>query len=207
MPLIKRVDRPRTRMDALISTPPNRLRASIIKRGRTVNDIHSQLNPTRVRAVIRPRSIEDLQAIVRRAGVEGQKISVAGGRHAMGGQQFGTDSLLLDSSHMNRVLGLDVWRGLVEVEAGIQWPDLIRTLVESQRGRAHQLGIIQKQTGADRLSLGGAVSANIHGRGLRLKPIINDVESFVIIDAEGRALSCSRHGNPELFGLAAGGYG
>lgn len=125
----------------------------------------------------------------------------------MGAQQFGTDALLLDLSRMDRVLKLDEERSVVEVEAGIQWPQLIHALIESQRGRAHQLGIIQKQTGADRLSLGGALAANIHGRGLRLKPIINDVESFVILDAEGRARRCSRHENAELFRLAVGGYG
>lgn len=207
MPGLKRVEKLRARMSALTSPSRVRLRASAIKRVCTVNDIHSQLNPTRVRAIFQPRSIEDLQAIIRKAKAAGQSISVAGGRHAMGGQQFGADALLLDLSSMNRVLRLDVERRLIEVEAGIQWPELIRGLIESQRGRAHQLGIIQKQTGADRLSIGGALAANIHGRGLRLKPIINDVESFIIIDAEGRALLCSRHENTELFKLAIGGYG
>ncbi|HKQ51547.1 MAG TPA: hypothetical protein VJT74_04205, partial [Pyrinomonadaceae bacterium] len=80
-------------------------------------------------------------------------------------------------------------------------------LVEAQRGRARQFGIRQKQTGADRLSLGGALAANIHGRGLALKPIIDDVESFVLVDAQGDAVRCSRRENAELFGLAVGGYG
>jgi len=207
MPGIKRVEGLRSRIGAPAPLSRSRLRASVIKRGCTVNDIHSQLNSTRVRAVLQPRSIEDLQAIIRKAGAAGQNISVAGGRHAMGGQQFGEDALLLDLSCMNRVLRLDAEACEVEVEAGIQWPELIRALVESQKERAHQLGIIQKQTGADRLSLGGALAANIHGRGLQLKPIINDVESFVIIDATGRALRCSRRENAELFKLAIGGYG
>ena len=37
-------------------------------------------------------------------------------------------------------------------------------------------GIVQKQTGADRLSLGGALACNAHGRGLALKPIVDQVE-------------------------------
>ncbi|HKC65639.1 MAG TPA: FAD-binding oxidoreductase, partial [Pyrinomonadaceae bacterium] len=208
MPVIKRVDGLRTTVSALTSlSTGRRLRESIIKRGCTVNDIHSQLNRTHVSAVLQPRSVEDLQAIVRKARRAGRCISIAGGRHAMGGQQFGEGALLLDMSRMNRVLRLDAERSEVEVEAGIQWPELIRALVESQRGSRHQLGIIQKQTGADRLSLGGALAANIHGRGLQLKPIINDIESFIIIDAEARALSCSRQENAELFRLAIGGYG
>jgi FAD/FMN-containing dehydrogenase len=172
-----------------------------------VNDVHSRLNRTRVGEVARPDSIEALSAIVGKARARGQAVSIAGGRHAMGGQQFAADGVLLDMSRMNRVLGFDPKRQSVEVESGIQWPELIKYLVEAQRGRSVQLGIIQKQTGADRLSIGGALAANIHGRGLSLKPFINDVESFVLVDAEGRTRRCSRGENAELFRLAVGGYG
>jgi FAD/FMN-containing dehydrogenase len=162
------------------------------KTGRIVNDVHSQLNRTRVCRVVQPESIEALRSLIKEARARGRTVSIAGGMHAMGGQQFGHDAMLVDMARMNRVLKLDTERREVEVEAGIQWPELIRSLIEMQRGSKAQLGIIQKQTGADRLSLGGALAANIHGRGLTLKPIINDVESFVIIDAEGRARRCSR---------------
>lgn len=71
----------------------------------------------------------------------------------------------------------------------------------------NQVGIRQKQTGADRLSVGGALSANIHGRGLQMKPLIDDVESFRIVTASGEILNCSRRENAQLFSLAIGGYG
>jgi FAD/FMN-containing dehydrogenase len=208
MPAIKRVNRLRTRLSATIAKPLiSRTRVWPATSTRLVNDIHSRLNRTRVSSILQPASIEALQSIVRRAKADGQMISVAGGRHAMGGQQFGTDTLLLDMSRMNRVLRLDTERREVEIEAGIQWPELISTLIEKQHDSAQALGIVQKQTGADRLSIGGALAANIHGRGLRLKPIINDVESFDIINADGDILRCSRHENAELFRLAIGGYG
>ncbi len=172
-----------------------------------VNDVHSQLNRARVRRVIQPRSIGSLQTVVREAGADGRALSVAGGRHAMGGQQFATDADLVDMTAMNRVVSFDHEKGLVEVEAGIQWPELIDDLLEAQRARAPQWGIIQKQTGADRLSLGGALAANVHGRGLTLRPIIADVESFLLVDADGRVRNCSRRENAELFRLVIGGYG
>jgi FAD/FMN-containing dehydrogenase len=192
------------------STAPSlyrRLRLLPSRADRFVNDVHSQLNRTRVRSIVCPDSIEALQLIVKKARSNKQAISVAGGRHAMGGQQFGTNNMLVDMSRMNRVLGFDSARREVEVEAGIQWPELVNYLIKEQRGRAEQLGIIQKQTGADRLSVGGALAANIHGRGLSLKPIIGDVEAFVLVDSEGNALKCSRSENAELFRLAIGGYG
>jgi FAD/FMN-containing dehydrogenase len=68
-------------------------------------------------------------------------------------------------------------------------------------------GIVQKQTGADRLSIGGALACNAHGRGLALKPIVDQVESFDLLDAAGTIRTCSREQDPELFRLAIGGYG
>ena len=90
------------------------------------------------------------------------------------------------------------------MEAGIEWPELVDYLLETQRGQQRQWGIIQKQTGADRLSLGGALAANVHGRGLHFKPIIADVESFRLVDARGNLRTCNRRENAELFRLAVG---
>lgn len=173
----------------------------------TVNDIHSQLNPTRVHRIVKPPSMEEIQAVIRDARSEGRAISVAGGLHAMGGQQFGTGTILLDMRTLNRVLNFDAEKGEIEVEPGIQWPELVDYLIKTQKGRDRQWGITQKQTGADRLSLGGALAANVHGRGLRFKPIIADVESFVLVDAKGSLRTCNRRENSELFRLAIGGYG
>jgi FAD/FMN-containing dehydrogenase len=125
----------------------------------------------------------------------------------MGGQQFGADTILLDISKMNRLLSLDRCNGILEVQAGIRWPKLLASLERIQRGDSLSWGIRQKQTGADRLSIGGALAANAHGRGLRFKPMIGDVESFRLVDANGKVLRCSRTENPELFKLAIGGYG
>ena len=93
------------------------------------------------------------------------------------------------------------------VDAGVEWPALVAALVERQQGRARQWGIAQKQTGADRLTIGGALSANAHGRGLQMAPFVGDVESFDLVDAAGALRRCSRTENRELFQLAIGGYG
>jgi hypothetical protein len=172
-----------------------------------VNDVHSQLNATRVAQIVRPADIEGLAAAVVQARGEGRVVCVAGGRHAMGGQQFAEDALLVDTRSLDRVLALDDERGIVEVEAGIQWPMLIDELHRLQAGRSRQWGIVQKQTGADRLSLAGALACNAHGRGLALKPIIDQVESFDLLGADGAIRECSRTRNRELFTLAIGGYG
>lgn len=172
-----------------------------------VNDIHSQLNSTRVSGISQPRSLEDVQRIVRTARKDRNVISVAGGRHAMGGQQFGTDTLLIDIRKLSRVLNLDRQHGILEVEAGIEWPELIDGYLALQNGESQTWGIAQKQTGADRLTMAGTIAANAHGRGLKMKPFISDVQSFLLVDATGTARQCSRTENPELFRLVHGGYG
>jgi FAD/FMN-containing dehydrogenase len=174
---------------------------------RWVDDVHSRLNRTRVRAVVRPTSVDDVQRAIARAARDGRAVSIAGGRHAMGGQQFGDGTVLLDMRAMARVLSLDPGRGIVDVEAGIEWPELVAELGRLQAGRAPQWGIVQKQTGADRFSIGGALAANVHGRGLRFRPIVQDVESLTLVDAAGRVVVCSRDANADLFRHVVGGYG
>ena len=99
-------------------------------------------------------------------------------------------------------------RGLVEVEAGIQWPELVAFLVDAQDADdPERWTIIQKQSGADRFSLGGTISANGHGRGLTLAPIVADIESMSIVDPAGELRTISRGDERELFSLVAGGYG
>lgn len=172
-----------------------------------VNDIHSRLNPTRVARILVPDSAAAVGRIIKQARDAGQSLSVAGGRHAMGGQQFGTGAWLCDMTRMDAVRNFDAEEGRIDVEAGIQWPALIDHLERVQQGRAHPWAIAQKQTGANALSLGGAVSTNVHGRGLKMQPFVSDIDSLELTDAQGETRRCSRTENAELFRLAAGGYG
>ncbi|HSE81866.1 MAG TPA: FAD-binding oxidoreductase [Gaiellaceae bacterium] len=171
-----------------------------------VNDIHSKLNEAEVEAVLEADSLAGVQAAVARARELGRPLAVCGGRHAMGGQQFCAGGLVLDTRGLARVLALDSERGTIEVEAGIQWPALYAYLSAPENGGG-AWAFAQKQTGADRLTLGGAIAANVHGRALTLPPIVADVESLVLVDASGEARTCSRASEPELFSLVVGGYG
>jgi FAD/FMN-containing dehydrogenase len=175
--------------------------------GVTVNGLHSQLNPTIVDRIVEVRSAADARAAILAAAAEGKVVCVSGGRHAMGGQQFAQGGVLLDTRRYGAVRAFDRERGLIEVESGMQWPELIAWLVENQPGDGRRWGIRQKQTGADRLSIGGAVSANVHGRGLTLPPFVGDVESLTLIGPDGERWTCSRTENAELFALVCGGYG
>lgn len=173
----------------------------------TVNDIHSQLNTTSVARIVKPATTVAACAALHEAARAGLAVSVCGARHAMGGQQFGEGTMLLDMCGLTQIGPVDRARGLIEVGAGVMWPRLIGELHRQQPDGCPVWSIRQKQTGADNLTLGGALSANAHGRGLGMRPMIDDIEAFTLVDARGEARRCSRSANGELFRLAVGGYG
>jgi len=175
--------------------------------GLMVNDLHSRLNATRVSDLVRPRTRAELATIVARRAGQGRSLAVSGGRGAMGGQAFASGETLLDLRSLDRVLEFDAERGRMWVEAGIQWPALMRATAAAHVPGLPRWGVAQKQTGADQLTLGGTVAVNAHGRGLTLPPFGGQVESLEIVDAAGRVQRVSRTQHPELFSLVLGGYG
>jgi FAD/FMN-containing dehydrogenase len=168
--------------------------------------VHTGLNPTWVASISRPTSVAEVRSLVRDCAKRSRALSVSASRHAAGGQQFATDSVLLDMRAMNRVVGLDEKTGVLHVEAGIEWPELVHGYTALQEENV-VWGIRQKQGGADRMSLGGAISANAHGHGLGTPPIVGDVEWIEVVTADGSIKKCSRKENAELFSLVVGGYG
>src|SRR5260370_10290134 len=110
-----------------------------------VNDVHSQLNRSRVREVLTPRTGDELVEIVRSASRKTLPISVSGCRHSMGGQQFGQDSICVDTRSLNRVTAFDRERGLIEVEAGIQCPALIEIYLAAPRHGETRCGVADEQ--------------------------------------------------------------
>src|SRR5918992_684897 len=97
--------------------------------GLVLNDLHSALNPTRVHSVVPVASAADVRDAVQVAGREGRVVSIMGGRHAMGAQQFATGGVAIDTRSLCGIRGLDAESGLVTVDAGVQWPELVAYLV------------------------------------------------------------------------------
>ena len=64
----------------------------------------------------------------------------------MGGQQFGDDTVLIDSRDLNKVLDFDRAAGTVTVEGGIQWPQLLEFLnrEQSDNGAQARVRLIEK---------------------------------------------------------------
>ena len=173
----------------------------------TLNDVHSQLNLTVVAEVIRPATLEELRGVVKQAARAGRVLSVAGARHAMGGQQLAARQSHVDMTGLRRVLHADAARGLLRIEAGANWLHVIAATHQMAAPGGGTWSIRQKQTGVDEVTLGGSISANAHGRGLLMQPLGADIEDLTLVDAQGEVRHCSRSENAELFSLVVGGYG
>ena len=76
-----------------------------------VNDVHSRLNETEVDGVVPVDSLESIGAALASAQSARRPVSVAGGRHAMGGQQFCTGGVLLDTRPLAGVLARSAANG------------------------------------------------------------------------------------------------
>ena len=125
----------------------------------------------------------------------------------MGGQQFASGAVVIDTRPMRRELRLDAKRGIVEADAGIQWPELVMPLIAMQKGQAPQWGIVQKQTGADRLTLGGALSS-IFTAAASSSAVHRRHRGLHYHGREWSLAHLQPDGEPrELFRLAIGGYG
>ncbi len=187
---------------------PNSPHISPGRNGRfVVSDTHSRLNNVEHQKVISVKRSHDLVDALQQAQSKNTSVIVAGGRHSMGGQQLVQDGILIDSRNFNKIIAFDQVNGTVDVQPGIMWSELVVNLHELQRSSAQVYSIRQKPTGADDISIGGSLSSNIHGRGLKFGPFVQDIEEFRILLANGDRLTVNRNNNAELFSLAIGGYG
>ena len=169
--------------------------------GISVNDMQGQLSGTLVYKIVTPDTIDGVQEAMKLAQAEERNVCISGGRHSMGSQAFAADGVLVDTRKLSKVLALDNDKGMIEVEAGMQWPELLETLHKTP------WTFHQKQSGVDQVTIGGSLSANMHGRELASAPFVSDIESFKLLTAKGQVVNCSRTENAELFRLAIGGWG
>lgn len=168
----------------------------------TLNDA-SGLSPTRVRRHWQPSSREAafhdlLRQELKAAAAAGRPVCVGGARHSMGGQSLaaGGSSITLDQGWIRP----NTAAGSYRAGAGTRWREVVPAL--------DRIGLAPKVTQANNdFTLGGAYSVNVHGWAAPLGPMGTTVRSATLMLADGEIVRCSRQVEPDLFGLAMGGYG
>lgn len=167
-------------------------------------DDASQLNLTKIDTIIKVPSekteiVEQLQHILKYAKAKDLKISIAGAQHSMGGHSIYPNGIVLNMlpyKHME----LDTTNNILTIGSGALWQDAIEYLDKSQKS-------IKVMQAFSSFSIGGSISVNGHGWQKDVPPISSSLISFTLMNSDGEILNCSRQSNPELFGLAIGGYG
>jgi len=159
-----------------------------------------RLHPSRVDRVATIHDVDQLKAAVRDARARGLKVSISGSRHSQGGHTYTAGGVVLDMRGFNRVRQIDPTGMTITVESGATWDEVQRAI--APRGLA--LKVMQS---SNIFTVGGTLSADAHGRDVDVTQVVEVVESFRLLLADGTVLSVSRDENPELFSLVIGGYG
>ncbi|WP_342543539.1 FAD-binding oxidoreductase [Paenisporosarcina sp. FSL H8-0542] len=159
-----------------------------------------RLLPVKMKSVKSTDSEDEIQSIVRNADLKDEKISIAGMQHSQGGQTLYPGGIMLDMKQYNKILNLDEKNKLITVQSGVTWADI--------QSYINPYGLALKVSQSQNIfTVGGSMSVNVHGRDIRHHTLIETIESFRLLNAEGQIINVSRNENAELFKLVIGGYG
>jgi decaprenylphospho-beta-D-ribofuranose 2-oxidase len=159
-----------------------------------------RLLPVKMKSIKSSDSEDKIKSIVDMANRNDDKISIAGMQHSQGGQTLYPGGILLDMKQFNEILELDEKNMLITVQSGVTWADI--------QSYINPYGLALKVSQSQNIfTVGGSMSVNVHGRDIRNHTLIETVDSFRLLNAQGQVLHVSRDENPELFNLVNGGYG
>ena len=160
----------------------------------------ARLAPARVARVDAVHEIDQLRAVLRDARERGLKVSISGSRHSQGGHTYREGGVVLNMRRFNRIRAIDSTSKTVTVESGATWDEVQRAIAP------HGLALKVMQS-SNIFTVGGTLSANAHGRDVDVMQVVDVVERFGLLLADGTVVEVSRKENPELFSLVIGGYG
>jgi decaprenylphospho-beta-D-ribofuranose 2-oxidase len=160
----------------------------------------ARLAPARITQLEHVRDVEQLRAVIGDARTRGLKVSIAGSRHSQGGHTYSAGGVRLNMRSFNRILAIDTVARTITVQSGATWDEVQRAIAP------HGLAIKVMQS-SNIFTVGGTLSANAHGRDLDVTQVVEVVQRFNLLLADGRVIDVSRTTHPELFSLVIGGYG
>jgi decaprenylphospho-beta-D-ribofuranose 2-oxidase len=160
----------------------------------------ARLAPARVARVDDVGEIEELRAVLRESRQHRLKVSISGSHHSQGGHTYTAGGVVLNMRRFNRIRAIDTAAMTITVESGATWDEVQRAI--APKGLA-----IKVMQSSNIFTVGGTLSANAHGRDIDVMQVVDVVQRFRLLLADGRVVEVSRTANPELFSLVIGGYG
>lgn len=148
-----------------------------------------------------PRTVEELEALLAQAQIEGLPVAFRGAGLSYGDAAINGGGLVLDMSGMDRFLSWDPQAGIAEVEPGLT----IRGLwtVSLRDGWLPPV-----MPGTMFPTLGGCIAMNIHGKNnFKVGSIGDHVLDLDLVSPGGGRMRCSREENSDVFRAVVGGAG
>src|SRR5690348_12368441 len=149
--------------------------------------------------VVRPRTVEEIAGVFAAARAEGVSVGPRGGGNSYGDAALNGDAIVLDTSHMNRILAWDPQTGVITCEPGV-------TIAQLWRATLADGWWPPVVPGTMAVTLGGAVAANVHGKNnWRDGSFGEHILRFEVLLPSGESVSCSSDERTDLFSAAVGG--
>ncbi|MBT2755230.1 FAD-binding oxidoreductase [Mesobacillus foraminis] len=159
-----------------------------------------KLLPTAIKEIRPAAAAVSLEKWVKSANEHHGKLSVAGMQHSQGGHTYYPGATMIDMKSYNRILDYKPDERLITVQSGVTWEQIQRKI--NPDGLA--LRVTQSQA---IFTVGGSLSANIHGRDIRFGSIYDTVQSLRLLTPTGQIIEVSRTKNTEWLPNVIGGYG
>lgn len=160
----------------------------------------SRLMPVKIDKIVKGKEIESFKQAINEAKASNKKIAIAGKQHSQGGHTYYKDAIVLDMTSYNKIVEFDKKKKTITVQSGATWDDIQRFV------NPHGLAVKVMQS-QNIFTIGGSMSVNVHGRDIRHGSLIDSINSFRLLKADGEIVNVSRTENAELFPLVIGGYG
>jgi FAD/FMN-containing dehydrogenase len=132
--------------------------------------------------------------------IEGSVLPFGYGR-SYGDSCLNNGGTLLDTTHLNHILGFDDKNGLLRCEAGVSLAEIVALIVP--RG-----WFLPVTPGTKFVSVAGAIANDVHGKNHYARGTFGRfVTQFELVRSSGERLICSPTENVDLFKATIGGLG
>ena len=150
-------------------------------------------------AVLKPKSISDIQQVVRYADAHGVKVAVRGRGQSRYGQTLVAKGIVIDTEPLNATG--NVSGDTIDAQPGTALENVLRAALD----QGYTLPVT---TRCIRLSLGGFISAGGEGRGSqRYGAFVDQVAELDVVTGDGTVVTCSETRERELFEMTLAGMG
>ena len=141
--------------------------------------------------IFTPNNFEDLQSFLQNN--KDKKIIARGHGCSNGDQSILKNGVVIDMSNINKIISYDNKKKTIEVEAGVKLTEVLMISLKDD------LFLSSTPGGLD-ITVGGAVSNNIHGKDCFKNGYFeNNVKKMKILTSEGKMIEVSKTQNKELY--------